>query len=243
MYGKFSGLASDLQKIGLCASQDAIWAALKAATGRLGNLMMFVTWDRDARADLKRWVTPAYADLSAEQLKIAEQTAEAANFPLQRIVYRAAEPFLLSDIKNKVIGKKTAAWLRATQAVPSGDELFVVPANRPGNLGGIAYFIAPAIAFDSLTRAMLTVLAEASFARADALSGRRGGAKPARLSRREISCLTIAAKGESTVGIARSLGITPRTVRFHLDNAREKLGAGTRALALRKALQQGIINP
>jgi DNA-binding CsgD family transcriptional regulator len=47
------------------------------------------------------------------------------------------------------------------------------------------------------------------------------------LSPREYECLTWSAQGKSAWAIARILGISPRTVAFHLDNAKEKLGVQT----------------
>ncbi len=43
------------------------------------------------------------------------------------------------------------------------------------------------------------------------------------LSKRERTCLEYAAKGKSAKETARDLGITHRTVHFHLENARKKL--------------------
>jgi DNA-binding CsgD family transcriptional regulator len=48
-----------------------------------------------------------------------------------------------------------------------------------------------------------------------------------RLSRRELECLRWAARGKSAWEIGRILGIARRTVSFHLDNAKAKLGVRT----------------
>jgi LuxR family transcriptional regulator, activator of conjugal transfer of Ti plasmids len=55
-----------------------------------------------------------------------------------------------------------------------------------------------------------------------------------RLTKREFECLEWAARGKSTWDTGRIMGIRPRTVAFHLDNARAKLGVGsvTQAVAL-----------
>lgn len=68
-----------------------------------------------------------------------------------------------------------------------------------------------------------------------------GTALSGRLSARECMCLTLLAKGSRTAQIARSIGIAPITVEFHLKNARRKLGAATREEALARALVQGDI--
>lgn len=62
------------------------------------------------------------------------------------------------------------------------------------------------------------------------------------LAPRERECLQWLAQGLLSERIAERMGISPRTVEFHLKNARSKLGASTREHALAKALMQGYIS-
>lgn len=48
-----------------------------------------------------------------------------------------------------------------------------------------------------------------------------------RLSRRELECLRFAAEGKSAWDTGVILGLSARTVKFHWDNAKEKLGVRT----------------
>jgi DNA-binding NarL/FixJ family response regulator len=64
-----------------------------------------------------------------------------------------------------------------------------------------------------------------------------------KLNSREIEVLTFVARGQRSAQIATKLGIAKRTVDFHLDNARIKLGAATRAQAVVKAAAGGVIEP
>lgn len=61
------------------------------------------------------------------------------------------------------------------------------------------------------------------------------------LAARERECLQWLARGHRSDRIAEHMGITPRTVEFHLKNARNKLGGRTREHALAKALLEGWI--
>lgn len=63
------------------------------------------------------------------------------------------------------------------------------------------------------------------------------------LNAREIEILTWAARGKTSAQIARDLKMSKRTVDFHADNARAKLGAATRIEAAIKAATKRIINP
>jgi DNA-binding response OmpR family regulator len=63
------------------------------------------------------------------------------------------------------------------------------------------------------------------------------------LNDREVETLTWAARGKTSAEIAEILGITKRTVDFHVDNARAKLGTPTRTAAVIKAAGGGLIEP
>jgi DNA-binding response OmpR family regulator len=63
------------------------------------------------------------------------------------------------------------------------------------------------------------------------------------LNPREVEILTWAARGKTSAEIAQILDLSKRTVDFHADNARMKLGAATRIEATIKAATQRIIRP
>jgi DNA-binding NarL/FixJ family response regulator len=67
--------------------------------------------------------------------------------------------------------------------------------------------------------------------------------KLAMLNDREIEALTWAARGKRSAEIAGLIGLSKRTVDFHLDNARTKLGAATRTEAAIKAAIGKLIEP
>jgi DNA-binding response OmpR family regulator len=63
------------------------------------------------------------------------------------------------------------------------------------------------------------------------------------LNDREVETLTWAARGKTSAEIARILGLSKRTIDFHIDNARTKLGAATRVEAAIKAATGRLIEP
>jgi DNA-binding response OmpR family regulator len=67
--------------------------------------------------------------------------------------------------------------------------------------------------------------------------------KLVQLNDREVETLTWVARGKTSAEIAQILGLTKRTVDFHLDNARAKLGAATRTQAVVKAATGRLIEP
>lgn len=63
------------------------------------------------------------------------------------------------------------------------------------------------------------------------------------LSRREVDCLSYAARGMTAKQIAYHLGISEPTVAFHFASARRKLGAATATQAVAKAVWMDLIQP
>lgn len=70
---------------------------------------------------------------------------------------------------------------------------------------------------------------------------RRPRAASQALSGREREVLTLAAAGRSNKQIARALGITERTVKFHMASVFGKLGTDNRAEAVAVAIRRGLV--
>jgi DNA-binding NarL/FixJ family response regulator len=68
------------------------------------------------------------------------------------------------------------------------------------------------------------------------------GAKTTPLSKREREILQKVADGATTRQVANDLGISPHTVKTHLERIFEKLGANDRAQAVAIAIRMGIVH-
>jgi DNA-binding NarL/FixJ family response regulator len=101
-------------------------------------------------------------------------------------------------------------------------------------LGADDYVVKP-IDFERLDAIVATRLRRS--ARAE------GRARVAGLSEREAEILTWAARGKTSDEISGILSLTRRTVDFHLNNARGKLGVATRTQAVAKAMAERLIRP
>jgi LuxR family transcriptional activator of conjugal transfer of Ti plasmids len=62
------------------------------------------------------------------------------------------------------------------------------------------------------------------------------------LTQREHQCLTWTSQGKTVADIAILVGIARRTVVFHLENARRKLGAASIAQCVAVALRRGLLS-
>jgi len=57
-----------------------------------------------------------------------------------------------------------------------------------------------------------------------------------------VQILQMVAYGSTTKEVAHDLGISPHTVKTHLERIFEKLGANDRAQAVAIALRQGLVD-
>lgn len=96
-----------------------------------------------------------------------------------------------------------------------------------------------------LMRAIRIVSADETYIDSALASSLAGGAQagepPPALTKREREILRLLADGMRNEEIGLRLSISPLTVRTHVKNAMEKLGADTRAQAVARALRQSLI--
>ena len=108
---------------------------------------------------------------------------------------------------------------------------------RPAD--GLAFFLA------ELARLLPAGDVKQALRRAAARAGRRKhGRRPSEerlLTERQLEVLRLAARGWTSRSIAQELGISARTVDSHRSNLLKRLGVGSTAEAVRKAIRRGLI--
>lgn len=160
---------------------------------------------------------------------------------LVREAFQRTTPFTYADVFSTPPETPEQAEMETQFPWRNG---MVVPIHSPVHRFGVlsAAFDSPVVGVDqggSDFVARLALLAGAMHERAEALSRRTD--PEARLSDREVQCLTWAARGKTSVEIAVILGITERTVRKHVGAAMGKLSVSSRAQAVARALALGVI--
>ena len=84
-------------------------------------------------------------------------------------------------------------------------------------------------------------LVDASGSRSALESDAEDEPPPIELTARELQVLRLLAEGASNKSIARRLGITPHTAKFHVASIVAKLGATGRTDAVAKAMRLGLV--
>ena len=124
-------------------------------------------------------------------------------------------------------------------------DALVIPIHGPGLEVGIVSIAAPEIDLPLQDRAAIHLSSLYAFERARTLvqdPEGKGSARPLPdLSNRERQCLEYVPMGLSDIQIAARLNISRSTAKYHVEQARRKLGARTRAQAVALAVRHRIV--
>jgi len=116
-----------------------------------------------------------------------------------------------------------------------------IPMRGHDNSLGLITFGGPRPSIPPEEQAFLIIVGRAAFEAAERIDHRGDPGKAAPImTEREIECLGLLVHGHSDRQIAKILGISETTVRFHIGNAREKTGAVSRTHMAALAVAQGF---
>jgi DNA-binding CsgD family transcriptional regulator len=165
---------------------------------------------------------------------LVERLSERLPSQVELALYRAAQ-----DLLERAVGRAHASQLLIRLEQHDKAVLFAI-----GDNGALSHAQASQDAMLALTTERLKALG----ARVELGTGPLGGLQytvrmdplpTVRLTRREREVLTLVVEGLSNKEMAQALGISTRTVNFHLENLYGKLGVGSRTEAAVYALRQG----
>ena len=235
--GSYQNFRNVLGRIAIASQHRRIWPSIREFIGDLGYSHLAAT----ETARLAEGVAKAifYTDAPSVPVDI-DHAYPYATAPFVLRTLRSSEPFLISELRadSGYSGQSWTDWL--APVVRQGDGLVVPVYDGDVPLAGFI-FGGRDPDTSALTRAMLQVLAHAVFARYRMLqtSPVRSGAPL--LTVRELQCLRFVAAGKPDSEVAKALGISARTVRFHMDSVKTKLSVNTRLSAVARALRDRII--
>ena len=167
----------------------------------------------------------------------AEKRFQDANY-LQREIRRRAEPFKWSDVTLINAKERMLAQALVDNGFENG---LATPCHGPGGYVGVV-----SLAFERLDEVAPAEQSAIQFAalvlhdRMRGLSPFGGGDRP-KLSQRERDCIGFIAQGKSDWEISVIMGVGQTTVISHVQNAKRKLGAATRAQAVAQCLTLGLL--
>lgn len=220
-------------------SGGEIWRALKAFAEPLGFTHLSVLSPMDANAQkLKRHII--YADLPQAFVDEFDKQNLLQHHPLTQQALVSMEPFTTRQVEARDLTPEQAQALQFIATQLSLSVGFVVPVRRGGALLGIVIFGGNKVKLGPIERSILHLLAHAALTHALEVKDAKEPA-PVDLSPRELQCLQWASRGKTDAEIGVILGISARTARFHIENAKRKLGAATRVQAVAEAMRRHAI--
>ena len=155
----------------------------------------------------------------------------------------ADAPFTWADVRRRQPGA-SARIFAAARSFGWTDGLLVpvriAAEDEPARLGVVS-LAAPTLS--DLSTEGRGLVAEGSAAALHRAVALRDAPEPAALSPRERGVLELVASGRGDREIGDLLGVSTATAHFHIERAKRKLGAITRAQAVAIALAGGMITP
>jgi DNA-binding CsgD family transcriptional regulator len=170
---------------------------------------------------------------SREAIETLHAERPLSQHPLVIHAYTTDKPFLMSEARA-VKRYSDEHWWSFFPDYFRGFDGIVVPVHDKGSLAWYAAFAGAHPDLSQRVVAMMSCAAHAGYDRFRELiqPGRSGSP----LTDREGECLHLVAQGKTDSEIGVLLSISPRTVRFHVGNAKTKLGVTTRIQAIAKQL-------
>lgn len=144
---------------------------------------------------------------------------------------REGAPFNLEDVRQAE-GVAPKQWAQTLPPILREGMPLALPVHRAGRLVLLVCLNGARPEDTPLNRAILLTAAHVVFDRLQHLRTR--GASSEDLTNREAECIRWIGLGKTDREIARIVGISERTVRYHARNAKAKLGASTRVEAIAK---------
>lgn len=149
--------------------------------------------------------------------------------PVVRRAQATDAPFLMGAARG---GMAHDAWLTTLPPEVREGRTLILPVHRAGTIVLLCGANGREPDLSPLAQALLHSAAHIVYDRVAAT--KTGGSNAVPLTSREAECVRLMSLGKSDGEIAGIVGISTRTVRFHLHNAKQKLGVASRVEALAK---------
>jgi LuxR family quorum sensing-dependent transcriptional regulator len=161
--------------------------------------------------------------------------------PMLREVVRSQRPVQWSEVaRRRSLTPAERDVLRHAASFGLEDG-FAVPVRDSGGYIGLINIAGPPIDLDEETRALLILVAPYVYQR---LCGLKEAARRFQgLTPREAEVLSWIAEGKSDWQIGKILGISRKTVNYHIENVKRKFGVASRIQALMAALGSAAFAP
>ncbi|MBI1211936.1 MAG: hypothetical protein GC190_10770 [Alphaproteobacteria bacterium] len=228
-------LSQLIVNVGEATSPSAIWPLLKCFVEQFGVTHMSL-FDK-ARAGEGGLGERLFSDGGID---FGDSHPTAPN-PLVIAALQSGRPVAASELLSH--GLVLGRWQESFRFIAKQGDALTIPIVGTGGVEGLAILSGPIERLSALSRSLLQIAVHLAFKRAAQLRNEpvSQSANSSNLSARQTECLRWVALGKTDPEIGIILGVSPRTVRFHLDKAKDKLKVMTRVQAVTKAVKDRLI--
>jgi DNA-binding CsgD family transcriptional regulator len=174
-----------------------------------------------------------FAAKGREPIEVFDAERRVGRTPLFVRARETEEPFIMSQLRSELKIGGEEWWSYFPEYFRDYDGM-VVPIHERGKLAWYVGFAGREPDLSPRARATMCAAAYAAHARFVELIDAKRPNSP--LTHRESQCLRLVAEGKTDSEVGHILEISPRTVRFHIGNAKAKLGVATRIQAVTKRI-------
>jgi DNA-binding CsgD family transcriptional regulator len=227
----FQALKELTGQLSLASSAEDIGRVLMSTAKRFGMTIGLVV----DMTKLFNRIGPAivYSSHDRAQLEVFDAERPFTNHPFLVRARLSEKPVVMSKVREESVADGDEGWWAGLPAYLRHTDGLIVPVHDDD--GGLAWYSGFAGREPDLSQRAQSVLSaavHAGYGRFRELMDASSPRSP--LSPRESECLRWVADGKTDFEVGKILSISPRTVRFHINNAKVKLGVTTRIQAVAK---------
>lgn len=181
------------------------------------------------------WPAIVYASASKQVIEGFDARRPLVGGAAHQRAMLSDKPFLMSEVRRAAGSAEDSGWWYSLPEDQRHNDALVVPVHVDKELIWVGGFSGQQPDLSQPVQAVLSTAVHASYLRFRELLDSATPNSP--LSPRESECLRWVADGKTDFEVGKILSISPRTVRFHISNAKAKLGVATRIQAVAKRVR------
>ena len=229
-----------VEEIGRAMTTDAVWRAINTYAQKHGFEYMLVVKGRNSMLESVHGST-LFTNMPEGFAESFDKLGFSKHNPLISHALKEARPYSAAEVWALPLEpQQRRALVQINTALKVYDGV-MIPIRSATALEGIVLLGGAKPDMTPIVRSTLHLLAYCAFEQVLHIEANPRRRDNSLLSPREVECLSWAAAGKTDAEIGRILLISPRTTRFHIENAKKKLGVATRVQAVAEAMKRKAI--
>ena len=218
------------QKLAHATTMGDIGRAMVSVAGHFGMTQCLIV---DVTKLFDR-IGPAiiFTTHAADEIETFDEHNPFLLHPFTQRARKSQRMFVVSQMRQELGATDEESWHALMPASLRDSDGFVIPVHDGGRLTWVAGFVGKKPNLSAASHAVMAAAVHAGYSLFHKLVEGRVDRSP--LTARESECLHWVGEGKTDAEVGKILDISSRTVRFHITNAKRKLGVTSRIQAVTK---------